>query len=219
MANTKSAKKAARQIARRTVINKSRRTRMRSAVRKVEEAITAGDRTAAAAAMAEAEPALVRAARKGIVYFTAPREPFVWAGVLLTLVMAVAAFAARARPVAFPLLLGFAAAAAGFATATIKTRAIDHPILRHPAFGVDIAGFVEFREERERSDRMTVRVHRIEARRLDQAPERVRLSVRKKTMPPVGAYVTLKARLSPPQLLQTELDLPEAPAPSQHAAE
>ena len=63
MANTKSAKKAARQIARRTVINKSRRTRMRSAVRKVEEAITAGDRTAAVAAMAEAEPALVRAAR------------------------------------------------------------------------------------------------------------------------------------------------------------
>jgi small subunit ribosomal protein S20 len=48
MANTKSAKKAARQIARRTVINKSRRTRLRSAVRKVEEAISVGDRSAAA---------------------------------------------------------------------------------------------------------------------------------------------------------------------------
>jgi small subunit ribosomal protein S20 len=68
MANTKSAKKAARQIERRTVINKSRRTRVRSAVRKVEEAIAAGDRTAAVAAMAEAEPALVRAAQKGIVH-------------------------------------------------------------------------------------------------------------------------------------------------------
>jgi small subunit ribosomal protein S20 len=74
MANTKSAKKAARQVARRTVINKSRRTRMRSAVRKVEEAITAGDRTAAAAAMAEAEPALIRAARKGIVHRNAARR-------------------------------------------------------------------------------------------------------------------------------------------------
>jgi small subunit ribosomal protein S20 len=74
MANTKSAKKAARQIARRTVINKSRRTRMRSAVRKVEEAITAGDRTAAVAAMAEAEPALVRAARKGIVHRNTARR-------------------------------------------------------------------------------------------------------------------------------------------------
>jgi small subunit ribosomal protein S20 len=68
MANTKSARKAARQIARRTVVNKSRRTRVRSAVRKVEEAITAGDRAAAAAAMAEAEPAIIRAAQKGILH-------------------------------------------------------------------------------------------------------------------------------------------------------
>jgi len=68
MANTKSAKKAARQIARRTVINKARRSRMRTATRKVEEAIAAGDQARALAAMAEAEPALVRAAQKGIVH-------------------------------------------------------------------------------------------------------------------------------------------------------
>jgi len=68
MANTKSAKKAARQAARRTVINKSRRSRMRSAIRTVEEAIAAGDRGRATAAMAEAEPALIRAAQKGIVH-------------------------------------------------------------------------------------------------------------------------------------------------------
>jgi small subunit ribosomal protein S20 len=74
MANTKSAKKAARQIARRTVINKSRRTRARSAVRKVEEAIAAGDRTAALAAMTEAEPAIVRAAQKGIGHRNAARR-------------------------------------------------------------------------------------------------------------------------------------------------
>ena len=74
MANTKSAKKAARQIARRTVINKSRRTRLRSAVRKVEEAISVGDRSAAATAMAEAEPALVRAARHGIVHRNAAQR-------------------------------------------------------------------------------------------------------------------------------------------------
>jgi small subunit ribosomal protein S20 len=42
MANTKSAKKAARQTVRRTATNKARRTRMRSSVRKVEEAIAAG---------------------------------------------------------------------------------------------------------------------------------------------------------------------------------
>jgi small subunit ribosomal protein S20 len=74
MANTQSARKAARQIARRTVINKSRRTRVRSAVRKVEEAISAGDRAAAAAAMAEAEPAIIRAAQKGIVHRNAARR-------------------------------------------------------------------------------------------------------------------------------------------------
>jgi small subunit ribosomal protein S20 len=74
MANTKSAKKAARQIARRTVINKGRRSRMRTALRKVEEAISAGDRTAAVAAMAAAEPAIIRAAQKGIVHRNAARR-------------------------------------------------------------------------------------------------------------------------------------------------
>lgn len=74
MANTKSAKKAARQIARRTVVNKARRSRVRTAVRQVEEAIAAGDRTRALAAMAEAEPALIRAAKKGIVHKNAARR-------------------------------------------------------------------------------------------------------------------------------------------------
>jgi small subunit ribosomal protein S20 len=74
MANTKSAKKATRQIARRTVINKARRTRVRSAVRKIEEAIASGDRAAAVAAMAEAEPALIRAAKHGIVHRNAARR-------------------------------------------------------------------------------------------------------------------------------------------------
>jgi small subunit ribosomal protein S20 len=74
MANTKSAKKAARQSARRTVINRSRRSRLRSAVRKVEEAIAAGDRSSALAAMAEAEPVLIRAAQKNIVHRNAARR-------------------------------------------------------------------------------------------------------------------------------------------------
>lgn len=68
MANTKSAKKAARQITRRTAINKARRSRLRTAVRKVEEAISSGDRGAALAAMAEAEPSIIRAAQKGVVH-------------------------------------------------------------------------------------------------------------------------------------------------------
>jgi len=133
-----------------------------------------------------------------VVYFTAEREPLWWAALTLTLALSAAATIVRARPVAFPIVLAVSAAAAGFTTASIKTLVIDHPVLRYPAFGVDIAGWVEAREERARSDRITVRVASIEGRRIDEAPERVRLSVRKKTMPPVGAYVTLKARLSPP---------------------
>ena len=53
------------------------------------------------------------------------------------------------------------------------------------------------REERERTDRIVVRVHKIEGR-LDEAPERVRLSVRKGTAPPVGTFIEVKARLNPP---------------------
>ena len=68
MANTTSAKKATRKIARRTVINKSRRTQMRGAVRLVEEAIKSGDRTAALKAMAHAEPELMQAAQRNIIH-------------------------------------------------------------------------------------------------------------------------------------------------------
>lgn len=68
MANTKSAKKAARQTVRRTEANKARRSRARSSARKVEEAIASGDKAAAAAALKEAEPVLARTAQKGLVH-------------------------------------------------------------------------------------------------------------------------------------------------------
>jgi small subunit ribosomal protein S20 len=68
MANTKSAKKATRKIARRTIVNKSRRSRVRNYVRRVEEAIAAGDRNRALAVMKEAEPQIMRAAQKGVLH-------------------------------------------------------------------------------------------------------------------------------------------------------
>jgi small subunit ribosomal protein S20 len=68
MANTKSARKATRKIARRTAVNKSRRSHMRTAVRDVETALAAGDKAAALAALKSAEPQLVRAARKGVLH-------------------------------------------------------------------------------------------------------------------------------------------------------
>ena len=68
MANTKSAKKAARKIARRTEVNKSRRSRTRVFMRKVEEAIASGDAAVAKAALREAEPELMRAAQGGVMH-------------------------------------------------------------------------------------------------------------------------------------------------------
>jgi small subunit ribosomal protein S20 len=68
MANTPSAKKAARQAQRRTEVNKSRRSRMRTAVRKVEEAIVAGNRNAALEALRVAEPILASTAHKNVIH-------------------------------------------------------------------------------------------------------------------------------------------------------
>jgi small subunit ribosomal protein S20 len=66
MANTKSAKKAIRVSEKRTEINKSRRSRVRTFVRKVEEAIATGEKTTAEAALKAAQPELMRGAQKGI---------------------------------------------------------------------------------------------------------------------------------------------------------
>lgn len=68
MANTSSAKKATRKIARRTAISKNRVSRVRTHVRKVEEAIAAGDKVAAEAAFKAAQPELMRAASKGAMH-------------------------------------------------------------------------------------------------------------------------------------------------------
>ncbi|NQY12264.1 MAG: 30S ribosomal protein S20 [Henriciella sp.] len=68
MANTKSAKKMVRKIATRTEVNKARRSRMRTYVRKVEEAIEAGDKSAASEALKAAQPEIMRAAGKGVIH-------------------------------------------------------------------------------------------------------------------------------------------------------
>jgi competence protein ComEC len=71
-------------------------------------------------------------------------------------------------------------------------------VLQFPVASAGLSGFVEIREERDRSDRIVLRVHHIEGRRLNVAPGRVRLAVRKGTASLVGSFVELKARLTPP---------------------
>ena len=68
MANTTSAQKMVRKIARRTAVNRDRRGRMRTFVKKVEEAIASGDKAAAEAALRMAEPQLMRSAQTGIIH-------------------------------------------------------------------------------------------------------------------------------------------------------
>ena len=68
MANTRSAKKATRRIAARTRVNRNRRSRVRSFLRKVEEAIAAGDKQGAMAALKAAQPEIMRAASKGVMH-------------------------------------------------------------------------------------------------------------------------------------------------------
>lgn len=66
MANSPQAKKRARQNARRLEINKARRSRIRTQIRKVEEAIESGDKDAAALALKVAQPELMRGVTKGV---------------------------------------------------------------------------------------------------------------------------------------------------------
>jgi competence protein ComEC len=131
-----------------------------------------------------------------VIYFAAWREPMLAAVLILCAASVVVVVLARRQSIAFPIVLGGAAIAAGFAVATLRTVLIDHPVLTTAAFGVSVQGFVEVREERARSDRIVVRVHQMEGAR--QTLKRVRVSVRKGTAPPVGAFVTFKARLTPP---------------------
>lgn len=68
MANTPSAKKRIRQIARRTERNKARKSRIRTFVRKVEEAVESGDQTQAREALRNAEPEIARGVTKGVLH-------------------------------------------------------------------------------------------------------------------------------------------------------
>lgn len=68
MANTSSAKKMARKIERRTALNKARRTRMRTYVKKVDAAIATGDQDQARAALRTAESELMKAVSKGVIH-------------------------------------------------------------------------------------------------------------------------------------------------------
>ncbi len=68
MANSPSSKKRARQAEARAAVNKARRSRLRTFIRKVEEAIAAGDQSVAAEALRLAQPEIMRGVSKGVLH-------------------------------------------------------------------------------------------------------------------------------------------------------
>jgi competence protein ComEC len=133
-----------------------------------------------------------------VAYFAAEREPSWIAATVLAAGTITAALLARRHTLLFTGTILVATAALGFAIASIKSALIAHPILDRPVYGASVKGFIEVREERERSDRIVIKVVDIDGDRLDTVLERVRLTTRRGTAPAVGSYVTLKARLNPP---------------------
>ena len=101
-----------------------------------------------------------------VVYFSAEREPAVWAALTLAALGVLIAIMARRRSFGFPPAAAFAALTVSFAGATLHTAWIAHPVLPHPAWGI---GFVEAREEREHNDHIVVRTRTMEGRGLDPA--------------------------------------------------
>jgi competence protein ComEC len=130
-------------------------------------------------------------------YFSTDREPVALVAAATGLVLCGLCFVLRHRN-AFPLMVMVTALAAGFATATLKTAYVSHPVLMRSTPSVALKGFVETYEERERTDRFVLRVDDMDSLRHADKLDRVRLSVRKGTAPAVGSFVELKARLSPP---------------------
>jgi small subunit ribosomal protein S20 len=68
MANLSSSKKMVRKIARRTARNRDQKSKMRSFIRRVDEAIASGDKAAAETALRDAQPLIARAGRKGLMH-------------------------------------------------------------------------------------------------------------------------------------------------------
>jgi competence protein ComEC len=130
-------------------------------------------------------------------YFAAEHEPVLSVTLVTAILLSSAAFLLRRRTL-FPVAIMLAAAAAGFATATWKTARIAHGVLARPAYSVSLAGFVESRDIRERTDRFVLRITTMDGPRVRTRLQRVRVSVRKGAAPSVGSFVELKARLQPP---------------------
>ena len=97
-----------------------------------------------------------------VLYFTAEREPALWAAITVAALCGLGAVLLRRQIVPHVMALGVFGIALGFTVATLKTSLIGHPVLHFPASGVTVTGFVELREESRHTDRFVLRVDRLD---------------------------------------------------------
>lgn len=134
-----------------------------------------------------------------LLYFGAAHEPSLVATWLVAGSCMLAAYRGRGKPVVFALLLVCASLTAGFAMATSRTAWVAHEAVAHPSdYPIRLQGYVEQLEKRARSDRIVMRLSSNKVRGLSHVPERVRITLRKGTAPPVGTHIEQLARLMPP---------------------
>jgi competence protein ComEC len=132
-----------------------------------------------------------------LLFFAAGRDPSPVAASVAFAVLAVLAFAARARPWAFPIAMLATALAAGFLSAALRTERSAAPILEKPVRGIAI-GWVESVEPRPRGSRMVIRLEALANVPPTTLPERVRVTVPRLDGAQAGGRVSVEALWRPP---------------------
>jgi competence protein ComEC len=131
-----------------------------------------------------------------LLYFTADREPALWAPLTGLTLAGGFALLLRNRRLAPAICLGIAAVFAGFAAASWRTTTIAAPVLERPRVG-QLSGFVESIEARDAGARLVVLVTDIVGVEAQRQPRRVRVNIRAGSISP-GDHISAVARLLPP---------------------
>ncbi len=127
----------------------------------------------------------------------ADREPVLWLPAALAILFSALALVSRGRPAALGLWLAFAALSGGFLSMSLRTARVAAPVLDRIRI-VSLDGFVEEVDLRPVGARMVIAVESVQGMKPDNAPRRVRVTMRKTSEVAAGDFVALKARLLPP---------------------
>jgi competence protein ComEC len=139
----------------------------------------------------------VAAGAGAVTYFSADHEPSLWLSALLAAALGALAFRVRANSVALAGCLAAALFFTGFVTAAWRSARLAAPVLDHVHI-VELTGFVEAVDHRRVGARFLVRVSSASGLNAGQTPWRLRLTDRHAPPMEAGAFIKLKARLTPP---------------------